>query len=89
MNKDEDSDIDDLDLDELEAESLPLHNLQGDASVVEPSSSSRSRLTQPESTASRPTAFLDGLRGLASFFVYFVSNNNRNLTLPPHHSQAN
>jgi hypothetical protein len=87
MNKDEESDIDDLDLDELEAESLPLHNLQGDASV-EPSSS-RSRLTQPESTASRPTAFLDGLRGLASFFVYFVSNNNRHLTLPPHHSQAN
>lgn len=84
MSKDEESDIDDLDLDELEAESLPLHTLQGDASVVEPS-----RVTLPESTASRPTAFLDGLRGLASFFVYFVSNHNRNLTLPPHQFQAN
>lgn len=73
MVKPDEFDLDsdsELGLDSPHAESLPLHNFQhtssGDAPVE------ISRIAPPESKSSRPTAFLDGLRGLASFFVYFV-----------------
>lgn len=72
MTKSDDSDIDDLDLDDLEAESLPLHHLQGDATSAH-AFTEISRVAPSENSGRRPTAFLDGLRGLASFFVYFVS----------------
>lgn len=72
MDKSDESDIDDLDLDGLEAESLPLHHLHADTTPAN-AFTDASRGTASDSTVRRPTAFLDGLRGLASFFVYFVS----------------
>ncbi|KJY02206.1 acyltransferase like protein [Zymoseptoria brevis] len=67
--KDRLRDIDDepeMDLDALEAESLPLHTLQNG------SLSSTANNATPKSPAQhRSTAYLDGLRGLAAFFVYY------------------